>query len=473
MPALELNQNVELVKGYIKSAIELLKPYRINEKSTDDKSSKINTVEQSDHIEISNFKRPKLLHHRKNYKSFISLIEKFNEFLKIFKDEVAEEAPSMLSEYERILNQNKDLKDIQNLLIFYITKKLDAFRTLKPKLIKNIDDTQQKIEKTKNELKKHPLKNIKKIKLLIDLSKNLNKSEEYLKQYKCTNKNLKKSAWEKTDSNVFKSSTFFHTIINHKNNTGMAGILVNTDEQIKSLIKNDEYKHSRSEKTIKNCKNMLIKNFLSCYEKYTKCVREIENMEKREAERSNSQIDLSDFKNACKSFEEDAVKLAKRMFLKFKNIEFTEQSMYSWIQQIQDDAEKLKKDFIHDNNLHYDERVKELADVYTDTCISVALLINIDDIRFYISRNKKVDDLLNTYTKGIWEKIIHPLSATAAALPVATMAAFVMAMAMSVSASIRGRAQRSSLEKEERTIASTALSMEKISDNPPREVDPV
>ena len=367
--------------------------------------------------------------------------------MEIFKNEVANKAPDILSKYEAVLEKNENLQDIQNLLIFYITKKLDEFKTLKTKLIKNIDDTRQEIEKTKNELKKHPSKNIKKIKSLIDLSNDLDKNEEYLKQYKCTNKNLKKSAWEKTDSNVFKSSTFFHTIINNKSHIGMAGILINTDEQIKNLAKNDEYKHSRSEKTIKNCQNMLVKNFLSCYEKYTKCVREIENMEKRENASNNLQIDLSDFRKACTKFKEDAIKLAKYMFLKFENIEFIEQSMYSWIQQIQNDAERLKKDFIHDNNLHYDERIKELANVYTDMCISVALLININDIRLYISRNKKVDDLLNTYTKGIWEKIIHPLSSVATALPVATMAAFVMAMAISVSASIRRHAKRSSLEK--------------------------
>ncbi len=185
----------------------------------------------------NNIKKPKLLHHRKNYKIFISLIEKFNEFLEIFKNEVANKAPDILSKYEAVLEKNENLQDIQNLLIFYITKKLDEFKTLKTKLIKNIDDTRQEIEKTKNELKKHPSKNIKKIKSLIDLSNDLDKNEEYLKQYKCTNKNLKKSAWEKTDSNVFKTSTFFHTIINNKSHIGMAGILINTDEQIKNLAK--------------------------------------------------------------------------------------------------------------------------------------------------------------------------------------------------------------------------------------------
>lgn len=364
-------------------------------------------VERVNKFEPKSTIKPKTIGQKRNCEIFNKLIEQFNESLRIFKGKVVKDVitDKKLDNYKEICEKQNNLKTKKDILISYIKKELNQFGKLKPKLSEKCDELYNDMTRMKGELKKNPLKNIKNIKLLIAASENLNESKKNFNRYKITIKKLKKDT--EKNSGVFKDSTFLHTIINYKNENnhetyaGMAGILIKVNDGINKLIENDKYKHLRSKITIKAYRYALAKGFLDCLRKYNTCIRAYENIKQRE-ENSSESSSNEVFKTSCEKFEKDAFELADIMFKQFQNRGITYQTMMSWMKETQEETEKLKQNFMYENDLGDNKHLENLAVTFAKVCISTAFCMNIDKLEKYISRCiSQNDEMKNMFCGSI------------------------------------------------------------------------
>lgn len=346
------------------------------------------SVEEVGKFKSKNIIKPETIGQRINYKHFNGLILQFNESLKIFKGKVFEDVITnkKLENYKDIFKEQNNLKTKKNILISYTKQELTTFGKLKPILSKKYNELYNEMTKIESELKENPLKNIKNIKSLITTRKNLKKSEKVFNQYKITNRKLKKDAEEK--SGIFKDSTFLHTI------TRMTGILIKVSDGIDELSKNNKYAHLHSTKTIKTYLRALVGDFLNCLRRYNTFVREYENIKKRE-DNSSKTNSIETFKESCEKFKQNTCKLADNLLKQFQYMKIIRQTMMSWMEETQEETEKLKQSFMYDNDLGDNKHLENLAVTFTKVCISTAFCMNIDKLEEYISRNDEMKNMFD------------------------------------------------------------------------------
>lgn len=286
----ESMKEMTLVIGCITDANKL-KPYRIREKSTDDKSSEISLTEQGNRMEIRNFNKPKAPHHVRRYKMFEEVIDAFNQRLGVFKAlKLADDVTEISSFLEKKEAENNEI----NFWNIRITKKIELFGSAKSKFKNSVSEAKSNVEEAQAAVKNAKISD--KIKLRKELKKveqTLKSSEKILKQFEFVRKSIKFNALYDHDITTLK--TLLHTVINkssgddHSKSTGMTGTLLKVNNFIRDKINENKWKHtSTSEfKDILADMQTKSKGFDKSVQKFGRAKTEYQKMIERSNEKAN------------------------------------------------------------------------------------------------------------------------------------------------------------------------------------------
>lgn len=358
----------------------------------DDVEWVIGVVDNAKELEfkcLDESKKPKVPHYleRENFKIFNRLIESFNECVKTLG---GVNIAGVLREYKSFHSTIDSYNNMTNTLISETEEELERFGKIKDILIKDYNESYKIVKEAKDRLNKHKIKNRREIKQVIQLERNMKKAKKNLDHYKNMRKNVKGKVFD--TANIMTTSTLFHCLVNYKDAndlktyTGAAGILLNIGEIINELLENDEWKHSRSRKVMKDCLKMLQVEFSNNLEKYNIGIAKFRDMQRRE-ERviySNTNAnDLKSLRNLCEDFRQAVSNMVNIRFQKFKNIVYNGEFLETWVNGTQAAMDKLKNEFLS----NYKGKIRELASLFADTCFSATFVMNRDGLKKYIDDN--------------------------------------------------------------------------------------
>lgn len=378
----------------------------------DDVERVIDVVDEAKEFEfkcLDKSKKPKLPHHVENFKIFNKLIELFNGCAKTLGTVVEAED---LKEYKSFHSAITFYNNITNTLISETEGELEEFRNLKEVLTRDYNESYKVVEEAKKKLSKHKIKNRREIKQVIQLEKNMKKAEKNLSQYKNVRQTVKYNALN--TANIMTTSTLLHCLVNYKDvndlktYTGAAGILLDIGEIIKELLENDEWKHFRSRKMMKDCIKLLQVEFSKDLTKYGIGIRKFRDMQRREELNVYPNTDANPLKSlraSCKDFRQAVSNMVNIRFQQFKGIRYSKGSLETWVDGTQKAMDKLKNDFLS----HYKGEVRKLASLFADTCFSTTFVMNRDKLKEYINNGVSESFTLSavlTFVSGLFLSVI-------------------------------------------------------------------
>lgn len=452
MPELESTPEMALVTGCTPYAREL-KPYRINEKSTDDKNSEISLTEQGNRMEISNFNKPKAPHHVRRYKMFKEVINAFNQRLGVFK---ALEIVPDITEINNFLEQKGVENNEINFWNVKITKKIELFGKTKNEFTKSINEAKSNVEKAKTAVK--DAKILEKIKLKKELKKaeqTLKNSEKILKQFEFVRKSIKFDALY--DNDIATLKTFLHTVINknkgddHSKSTGMEGTLFKVNNFIRDKINENKWKHtSTSEfKDILADMQTKSKGFDKSVEKFGRIKEEYKKMMERNGKQQSDsekteKFDAGELQIAIKALEVEIGKNVEIYIkqltdgIKNKTIKNTE-DVKTWGKKFSKKINEIREKFIkkmgYEGNKDLENRVITYTDIYCGTEGMISpLRINYMEERVKICDNNSIKEIFSFLGTGFAFSLGGLLCVTAVACPFAAMICGAVAVALTVDA---------------------------------------
>lgn len=325
--------------------------------------NKVNDI-HFNHLDSS--KKPILPHHRDNFKTFNKLTDLIEKQVKELNNTINVDE---LKDYKAFHEAAVIKKDMKNLFILEIEGELEKFRDLKSVLIKEYDKSYKLLEDTKRKLSNYRIKNRKEISQINQLEREMKKAKNMLVQHKDVNSLIKKEA--RKDAGIIKHSSLLHSILNYgyiddyKTYTGAAGILLNVSEVMRDLLKDDEWKHFRSRKIMRQCQKMLTTEFSKCIDKYNEGMRTFRDMKKREESYAGILSDNSDSVNVkaqCQAFRNRAHRMIDSWL---KNFGGGDKAL-AWANIMQADIKKMKEKFVS----NYKGDLEKLASLFADTCFS-------------------------------------------------------------------------------------------------------
>lgn len=354
----------------------------------------IGVVDKAKELEfkcLDKSKKPKLPHHIENFKIFNKLIESVNGCAKTLGRVVKADD---LKEYKSFYGAITFHNNMTNTLISETEEELEEFRNLKDILIEDYNKSYEVVEEAKKRLSKHKIKNIREIKQVIQLERNMKKAEKNLRQYKNVRQTVKYNAFD--TASIMTTSTLLHCLVNYKDVndfrtfTGAAGILLNIGEIINELLENDEWKHFRSRKMMKDCLKMLQVEFSKDLEKYNIGIKKFRDIQRREELNVYPNTDANPLKSlraSCKDFRQAVSNMVNIRFQQFKGMKYNKGSLEAWVDGTQKAMDKLKDDFLS----NYKGEIKELASLFADTCFSTTFVMNRDKLKSYINSDRATD----------------------------------------------------------------------------------
>lgn len=331
-------------------------------------------------------KKPKVPHYleRENFKIFNKLIELFNGCVKTLGKVVRNQD---LEEYKFFCETVTVHNNMTNTFITETENELEKFRDLKDVLTAYYNESYKVVEKAKERLSKHKIKNIKEIKQVIQLERNMKKAEKNLRQYKSVRRTVKYNALN--IANIMTTSTLLHCLVNytdindHRTYTGAAGILLNIKEIIEDLLKEDEWKHFHSTKIMKGCLKTLSVKFSKDLKKYNIGIYKFRDMQRREDRGIYPNTDANIVRALCKDFRQAVSNMVDARYQEFKSISYSTKTLEAWINGTQKEMDKLKDGFLS----NYKGEIQELASLFADTCFSTTFVMNRDKLKKCINNS--------------------------------------------------------------------------------------
>lgn len=347
-------------------------------------------------------KYPRTPLHRINFKDFNKLVETFNDCVETLADRNAVEE---LTEYKIFYDKKTIGNNFTNIFMIKIREQLEEFGKRKPILLKNYNEALEAVKNKKKELKSHPLKNAKDIKEIMKLEKAMIEAKSGLKQLKATNQNIKKDV--KLNTSVMKHSSVLHTMVNYKDEkdyktySGAAGILLNVHKVItENLLNNDEWKHLHSKKLIKECMNLLKKEFIKKLQKFNEGMVTFHNMRQKAITYRKVSINnesLVILRNSCETFKKDAKEMIKVQMKKLNTVNFSRTKMENWLKDTQNQMNDLKDKFLSTNNLYNLGNITTLAIQFTEVCFSTFMVIDKEELSRYLDDSISKAFYLSSY----------------------------------------------------------------------------
>lgn len=445
----ESMKEMALVTSYITYAKEL-KPYRINEKSKDDKNSEISLTEQGNRMEIRNFNKPKALHHVRRYKMFKEVINVFNQRLGVFK---ALEIVPDITEIDNFLKQKEVENNEINFWNVKIAKKIELFGKTKNEFTKSINEAKSNVEKAKTVVK--DAKILEKIRLKKELKKaeqTLKNSEKILKQFEFVRKSIKFDALY--DNDIATLKTLLHTVINksagenHSKSTGMVGTLFKVNNFIKDKINENQWKHtSTSEfKDILADMQTKSKGFDKSVEKFGRVKEEYKKMIERSGKKQpdSEKTDTGKLQSAIRTLEAEININVKNSIkkltdnIKNKTIKNTE-DVKAWSKQFSKEINEIRERFIkkmgYEDNKDLKNRVITYTGIYCGTEGMISPL-QVDYMEEAIKGcdNDSIKEIFSLLGTGFAFSLGGLLCVTVVTCPFAAMVCSAVAVALTVSA---------------------------------------